>query len=600
VTVNGGGSDHVNVNDQDAGFSDTYDITNSTLSRIIFGGLTYSGIAGLTLNAETGNNTINIHSTSAPVTVNDDAGSDIVNVGDPGLLFGLDNLPGAVTVNGGGSDHVNVNDQDASFTDSYTLTSSTFSRPFFGGLTYSGIAGLTINAQTGSNTITVVSTSPSTPVTINGDGGTDTLVGPNTANTWTITGANAGTVGNVTFSAVWNLTGGTANDIFKFTGTAHVSGMIDGGGGTNTLGYGGYSTGVTVNLGAGTATGTGGVTHTPNVNGSPFNDSITGGSGNNVINGNGGNDTLNGGAGGNDTFILGSTQGSSTTVTGDGVGDTLQGANVANTWTITGANAGNVNGIAFTGINNLTGGTAADTLIGPNAATSTIWSITANNAGTVGSLAFSAVENLTGGSGVDEFVLSNGVGVSGKIDGGGAHNWLDYAAYTTAVAVDLTANTATGAAGGIANIRDVRGGVGNDTLKGNALGNILIGGGGADTITGGGGRSILIGGKGNDTVKGASADDIVIGGITSYNGGGDANDLALEAILAEWQSSDPYATRISKIKAGVGSMLAKFVWGTTVTDDGNASTLTGGAGTDWFFKGGSDTITDLASGEQVN
>jgi hypothetical protein len=72
------------------------------------------------------------------------------------------------------------------------------------------------------------------------------------------------------------------------------------------------------------------------------------------------------------------------------------------------------------------------------------------------------------------------------------------------------------------------------------------------------------------------------------------------AILTEWQSADPYTTRIAKIKAGVGPMLAKLVFGTTVHDDGNASTLTGGPGADWFFKGAHDKIKDKAAGEQVN
>ena len=35
--------------------------------RVIFGGLTYSSIEGLTLNAETGNNLININSTASGV-----------------------------------------------------------------------------------------------------------------------------------------------------------------------------------------------------------------------------------------------------------------------------------------------------------------------------------------------------------------------------------------------------------------------------------------------------------------------------------------------------------------------------------------------------
>jgi hypothetical protein len=120
-----------------------------------------------------------------------------------------------------------------------------------------------------------------------------------------------------------------------------------------------------------------------------------------------------------------------------------------------------------------------------------------------------------------------------------------------------------------------------------------------DTIIGGGGRSILIGGKGGDSVRGGSAGDIAIGGFTNFDNSGDANEQALEAILAEWQSADSYTTRITKMKAGVGPMFAKFVFGTTVHDDGNSSTLTGGLGSDWFFKGAHDTATDEATGEQV-
>jgi Ca2+-binding RTX toxin-like protein len=165
----------------------------------------------------------------------------------------------------------------------------------------------------------------------------------------------------------------------------------------------------------------------------------------------------------------------------------------------------------------------------------------------------------------------------------------------------LTANTANGVGGGIANIRNVRGGQGGNTLTGNSLGNILIGGNGADTINGGSGRSILIGGKGNDVVKGGSADDIVIGGYTDYDSSSNAHDLALMSILAEWQSANSYATRIAHIISGGGlNGSNKLVFGTTVHDDGNSSTLSGGAGSDWFFMGAHDRITDKATGERVN
>jgi hypothetical protein len=151
----------------------------------------------------------------------------------------------------------------------------------------------------------------------------------------------------------------------------------------------------------------------------------------------------------------------------------------------------------------------------------------------------------------------------------------------------------------VTNVPNVRGGQGGNHLTGNALGNILIGGAGPNTITGGSGRSILIGDKGLSTVVGGSVDDIVIGGSTNYDASSTANDLALEAILAEWQSSDTYATRIAKIKAGLPGGY-KLVWGTTVRDNGQADTLTGGGGTNWFFEGTLGTITDHKPGEQIN
>jgi Ca2+-binding RTX toxin-like protein len=150
---------------------------------------------------------------------------------------------------------------------------------------------------------------------------------------------------------------------------------------------------------------------------------------------------------------------------------------------------------------------------------------------------------------------------------------------------------------GRSNIQNVRAGSGGSTLTGNAQGNILVGGAGVDNIQGGSGRSVLIGGGGADHVKGGSGDDLVLGGTTNY----DANDAALLSVLAEWQSGNSYAVRISHLKNGGGlNGSNKLVFGTTVHDDEAANILTGGAGMDWFFKGAHDTITDRQSGEQVN
>jgi hypothetical protein len=245
----------------------------------------------------------------------------------------------------------------------------------------------------------------------------------------------------------------------------------------------------------------------------------------------------------------------------------------------------------------LKGGSGSNTLVGPNA--NETWNITGTNAGDVAGVTFTSFQNLTGGTGMDIFLFGAGATVTGVINGGGGGDWLDYSAYSTTVTVNLASGAATGVGGGVTNVRNVRGGKGSNTLTGNAQGNILIGGAGNNTIHGGSGRSILIGDKGLASVVGGSADDIVIGGYTNYDSSSTANDLALEAILAEWQSADSYTTRISKIKAGLPGGY-KLAWGTTVHDSGKADTLTGGAGMDWFFEGALDTITDHQAGEQIN
>jgi hypothetical protein len=245
----------------------------------------------------------------------------------------------------------------------------------------------------------------------------------------------------------------------------------------------------------------------------------------------------------------------------------------------------------------LNGNGGSDALVGPNV--SETWRITGTNAGNVAGASFTNVQNLTGGTGMNVFKFSDGKSVSGAIMGGGDGDWLDYAAYSTNVTVNLATGTATGVPGGVSNVQNVRGGKANNTLTGNSQGNILIGGPGNNSITGGSGRSILIAGKGAGTVTGGSGDDIVIGGYTNYDSSSTANDIALEAILAEWQSSDSYTTRISKIKAGLPGGY-KLVWKKMVHDNGQVVTLTGGGGMNWFFEGASDTITDYQSGEQIN
>lgn len=80
-----------------------------------------------------------------------------------------------------------------------------------------------------------------------------------------------------------------------------------------------------------------------------------------------------------------------------------------------------------------------------------------------------------------------------------------------------------------ADVEDITGGMGDDTLTGDAQGNAIVGVGGNDTITGGGGVDNLIGGVGDDAIQardvtadrvdcGTGADVAVVDNIDALNG----------------------------------------------------------------------------------
>ncbi len=150
---------------------------------------------------------------------------------------------------------------------------------------------------------------------INGGAGSDTLIGPDAVNVWTLSGANAGKVGTTDFVGIENLTGGNANDTFKLQAAGSVGGVIDGGAASTTpsvdsLDYSSRGSPVSVNLELSNGTAVSGFSHL-------------------------------------------------TTIVGSGAAtDTLIGPVALQdqtAWTITGANAGTVDGTAFSAFANLTG-----------------------------------------------------------------------------------------------------------------------------------------------------------------------------------------------------------------------------------------------------
>jgi hypothetical protein len=108
---------------------------------------------------------------------------------------------------------------------------------------------------------------------------------------------------------------------------------------------------------------------------------------------------------------------------------------------------------------------------------------------------------------------------------------------------------------------------------------------------------------GAGTITGGSGSDILIGGSTIYDPMNVVNEAALMSILAEWQSSDSYATRFSDINTGTGGGLngrAKLN-GSTVLKNNSIDVLTGASlpGLDWFFQGPGDILHNVEPGEHV-
>jgi hypothetical protein len=141
------------------------------------------------------------------------------------------------------------------------------------------------------------------------------------------------------------------------------------------------------------------------------------------------------------------------------------------------------------------------------------------------------------------------------------------------------------------------GGDGNDTLDatGSSANNVLEGGAGNDTLHAGSGRDLLVGGLGADVLNGNGGDDILIGGTTDY----DSNLAALNAIMAEWGRTDAdYSTRVKHLSGSLGGLNSGFLLTTrTVHDDAASDTLSGGAGTDWYFALLSGANKDVIKGQ---
>ncbi|MFA7554689.1 MAG: hypothetical protein WCY88_10600, partial [Spongiibacteraceae bacterium] len=335
---------------------------------------------------------------------------------------------------------------------------------------------------------------------ITGNGGNFTLVN---GSTYTITGANVGTVDGIAFIGWANLIGSSGNDSFTFGAAGSLSGEIDGVGGT----------GDSVNYSA-LAAVTADVTS--------FN----------------GIESLIGGGSG---FVL--TEGTAYTITGadagtvDGIAFTgwanLIGSSANDSFTFgtAGTLSGVIDGAAgsddeinyaalagktldittLTNIERVTGGGGGFTLVG-----GTVYTIAGADTGTVDGIVFADWANLTGSEGDDSFTFGAAGSLSGFIDGAASTN--DEINYSALASKTLDISNLT-------NIERVAGGNSGFTLVGGTV--YAVTGADAGTVDGIAftGWANLTGSSGDDSFTFGAA-GMLSGVIDGANGGSDTINYA--------------------------------------------------------------------------
>lgn len=223
-----------------------------------------------------------------------------------------------------------------------------------------------------------------------------------------------------------------------------------------------------------------------------------------------------------------------------------------------------------------------------------VWTIDGPNSGTINGRAFSGFTDLIGGRGGDTFRIGAAGSLSGRLDGGGGSDVLDYASRSAGVTVNLAAGTAT-ALGRVANLRALIGTAFADVLTAGPSPMIILGGAGDDLLQGGNGRDLLVGGSGADILRGGGEEDILFGGtITYYDEDSKAVDLrSLDSVLQQWNAGISYSSRIARLAVRINP-------GTFRDDAGAADQLYGEGGMDWYLRYPGDTVDSPEPGETVD
>ena len=384
-------------------------------------------------------------------------------------------------------------------------------------------AALTVNAGSGNDEVRSNVTF-AYPQSLFGQDGADQLVGGGSADT--IDGGSG---------VDTQLEGQGGNDTIR-GGTSADSGIV-GGAGTDTLSYNdGRTTGVTASLTSGVNSDGDTFTGIDALDGTNEADTLTGTGSANTIRGLSGDDVLIGGAGA-DSLAGGAgadaasyADGRTTAVTAALGGGNTDGDIYAEIENLVGG-AGNDTLTGDAGANTLdggggddvlAGGTAADGLIGGGGRNTASYEERATPvvAGLTGPRpdgdTYTQIQNLRGGGGDDRLTgdaeenelaggggddVLIGAGADDDLIGGPGRNTASYEERATPVAASLQAGGPKPDSDVYAQIANLRGGAGNDTLTGDGAANTIDAGAGADVVTGLGGFDDLRGQAGADTVN---------------------------------------------------------------------------------------------------